>query len=139
MTIRQFPPAPTACFVLSVLVLLAGCGPRIQVHYLAHEHYAQRPKGYPISITEYDYEEAYEEVAQVTTRAYDDRTVDVLGRSELRDIARRLGGDAVIQVSRTGEVSEEFGYRPGNLTRLGTRFVDHYVLSGIVVRFKREK
>jgi hypothetical protein len=74
--------------------------------------YPPRPPDYPIELTEYDYKEAYEELGQVKTRAYDDRLLETQGMSELRTIARQMGGDAVVRISRNSDVSEEIGYRP---------------------------
>lgn len=99
--------------------------------------YPSRPPDYPIELTEYDYKEPYEELGQVKTGTYDDRLLETQGMSELRKIARQMGGDAVVRISRNSDISEEVGYRPGALYRVGTKFVNKTSLTGVVVRFKR--
>jgi len=127
------------------VLLLAGQGCSLRPLYRPHIYrlspgfHTPRPPDYPISLTEADYRESYIEIAEVTTSPYDDRLVDSLGRSQLRDIARKLGGDAVIRITRNSVIVEETGYRPGALLRYGTRFVDKQSLTGVVVRFKRDK
>jgi len=132
--------------VLASLLLTSGCARAVgRVQRLTQQVYPPRPSDYPIQITEADFEtdlvrdDPYVEIAIVTSRAYDDRVIDIAGPADLRKLARALGGDAVIRVVRNGVVREEFGYRPGNLTRRGARFTDQCTLSGIVVRFKRER
>ena len=129
------------CLVLASLLLATGCARAVgRVQRLTQQAFPPRPSDYPIQITEADFkDDPYVEIAIATSRAYDDRMIDVAGPADLRKLARALGGDAVIRIVRNGVVREEFGYRPGNLMRRGARFTDQCTLSGIVVRFKRER
>jgi hypothetical protein len=121
-------------FALVTLLLcaatLAGC-------HSNTSPYPPRPPDYPIELTEYDFKESYEELGQAKTAPYDDRLLDTQGMGELRKIARKMGGDAVVRISRNSDISEEVGYRPGALLRVGTKFVNKTSLTGVVVRFRR--
>ena len=128
---------------LALVLATAGCSlNRLQeptIVLLHEKSFAPRPPDYPIAVTEADFKEPYVQLAQVTTSPYDDRMVDSLGEQELRELARRLGGDAVVQVVRNRQVIEEKIYRPwfGGWLSPGTRFVDTSSLTGAVVRFER--
>ncbi len=119
-----------AALLLCAATLSAGC-------HSNKSPYPPRPPDYPIELTEYDYKEPYEELGQVKTDPYDDRLIDTQGMGELRKMAREMGGDAVVRISRNSDISEEVGYRPGALLRVGTKFVNKTSLTGVVVRFKR--
>lgn len=124
-------------FLIGAVVFLGACSYGTRIERLSDTFYNPRVTNYEIAVTEYDYKEPYDEIAIVTTKAYDDRQVEVAGMSEMRRTARKLGGDAVVRLSRDGVVRNEIGYRPANLTNLGPVFVDKYVLRGVVVRFRR--
>ncbi|MCX7015951.1 MAG: hypothetical protein NTW86_25915 [Candidatus Sumerlaeota bacterium] len=96
--------------------------------------YPSQPKSQPILLTEGDVEEPYVVLGTAQSRSYRESEVDTLGAGELRDAARKMGGDAVIHVAKTPTLTEEFGYSPGALTRVGPKFVTQYVLGGVVVR-----
>lgn len=138
-----FRRAGAAMAGATLAIAIQGCGlhnlhgPRIERHVLYR--FLPRPSDYPIVLSETTFVEPHIAIATVTTRPYDDRLVESLGKSELRKTARRLGGDGVIRITRNSRVVEEFGYRPGNLLRYGPAFVDKVSLTGIVVRFKREE
>lgn len=108
-----------------------------RIRRIADEKYSPRPPEYPIHVTGGDLANPYRELAVVTTRAYDERVIEVAGMADLRTIACELGGDAVVRVVHNGVVAEEFGYDPGSLTRWGTRFDPRYTLTGVVVRYER--
>lgn len=94
---------------------------------------------YPISLTTGDYEEPYEEIRIVKTKLYDDMAIDSMAPAELKKLARKYGCDAVIHITRESMVSEQFGYAPGVLFRIGTRYVSKTRLSGVAIRFRRDK
>lgn len=122
--------------LLSVVALLAfGCASPATYRPLTSEHFPQRPADCPVVISDGSCEQPYTAIAEVTTQPYESRILDVAGRQELEKMARRLGGDAVIRVARNDVTREEFGYRPGALFRLGTRFVDRSTLTGVVVQY----
>ena len=126
----------TSLVTLGFMLAAAGCSlNRLQepsIVLLHEKNFAPRPPDYPIAVTEADFKEPYVQIAQVTTSPYDDRMVDSLGKQELRELARRLGGDAVVHVSRNLQVIEEKTYRPwfGGWLSPGTRFVDTSSLAG---------
>lgn len=109
------------------------------VRMLTGERATPRPAEYPISLTPNDYQEPYEEIAVIQTRSCRDDMLDTIGTADLRDLARKVGADAVVHVSRRSETGEEVAYRPGNLLRSGTRFVERSALVGVAVRFRREE
>ena len=117
------------------VALLASCGTPSTVRMIRPGPYAERPENYPILLTENGIDRPYEIIAEVTSSPYDARVLDEAGNAELRGFARKYGGDAVIKISREDNVAEEYGYRPGNLLRMGTKFVTRSTLSGLVVRF----
>ena len=125
----------SVCVILVLMGLAAACGTPGVINPLSRHSYPARSANYPIALFDDVCPQPYEVIAEVTTKAYDDRVVDITGKEELRAMARKMGGDAVIRVSRNGVVREEVGYRPGALFRMGTRFVDRYTLSGVVVRY----
>lgn len=127
--VRRAIPAIVA---MAALTILSGCS---YFMYTGPSH----SDDYPISLTEGDYQEPYVELREVSTKLYDDRVVESLGKAELKKLARKYGGDAVIHITRSGAVTEEFGYAPGTLYRFGTRYVSKTRMSGIVIRFKREE
>ncbi len=127
-----------ALLALVVALCTVGCGPRAGVRMLTTYDYSAYPADYPVVVTEDDLDVPYTEVAEVWTRPFDDRALETAGTAELRDIARGLGGDAVVHVTRDIELYEKLGYRPGNLLRHGTRFEDGWVLRGVVVRLRKQ-
>jgi hypothetical protein len=137
MKLSRLLKACLLCAAAAAPLLCSACatGPKIRI--VSDGAYAPRPHDYEIALTENDFKEPYVEIAQVTTRFYEDRMVDQLCRVELRRAARKLGGDAVVRIGREALTGEELGYRPGGLFRRGTRFVDKYALTGVVVRFDR--
>jgi hypothetical protein len=124
--------------VITLGILLSGCGKfSSDIDYLSSARYPAQPDDAEITITEGDLDTGYTEIAMVTTKSYDDRMVESAGRAELRRLARKVGGDAIINMTRDSNVEEEWTYRPGNLLRSGMRFTNRSTLSGIVVRLSQ--
>ena len=118
--------------------ILMGCNPYPRrVMHLTGTQFNPRPADYPIAVTESDYETPYVALAAITTKPYGINEIDVVGPQELRQMARDLGGDAVVRMSRNAMVVEQVAYRPGEVLRVGTQFEGKYSMSGVVVRFKR--
>jgi len=122
-------------FLLLLVLLSLGCATPVAIQRYAVHSYPARPADYPIALFDGECPDHYELLAKMTTRPYDDRDVDIIGKAELQSMARKLGGDAVVRLSRDAVMREEVGYSPGALLRVGTHFVDRYKLSGIVVRY----
>lgn len=100
--------------------------------------FAPRPDNYPIHVTDKDFTEPYVALGEVTSGAYDDRTVEVAGREELCQMARRMGGDGIVRLSRTYVEKREVSNAPEHILGIGLRDKTLVVLGGIVVRFKHE-
>lgn len=130
----------TLFLAMAILLTIAACAsyPRRTLRLTGTE-FRPRPPDYPIALTEDDYKTPYVALAVITTRAYQDEVVDVAGRQDLEQMARELGGDAVVRISRNALVVEDLAYRPGEVLRIGTRFEGKSSLSGVVVRFRREE
>jgi hypothetical protein len=135
-------PRRTICGLIALALAclaLVACNPYPRrVMRLTGTEFRPRPQDYPIAVTENNYETPYIALAAVTTKPYNINEIDTAGPQQLRQMARELGGDAVVRMSRNAMVVEEVDYRPGEVLKVGTRFEDKYTLSGIVVRFKRE-
>jgi len=134
MSSMSLMPLMSLCFLFAL-----GCattGPRIERQI--QQTFPPRPPDYPIQITSGQYTDPCVEIAEVTTQAYDDRLVDDLGKAELRRIARTLGGDAVVRVTRNGVFEEEGRRKRWPFYKFGFPVEDRLSLTGIVVRFKRE-
>ena len=125
--------------LLGLALAASACSTNRSMRMLTAERFARRLPDYPIELTESDYQEPHREIAVLTTGFYREDLLDTAGRAELRRLARRVGADAVVKISRRGETSEEVAYRPGNLFRTGTRFVEKTALTGVAVRFEREE
>jgi hypothetical protein len=127
---------------LCVLVALASAcsytGYRPAIQHIGTERHKPRPADYPIAVTERDFAQPYHPIAQVRSGDHDARLVEVAGFEELRAIARKIGGDAVVRVTRDAVVRDKVGYNPGYLFRRGQAMEERIVLSGVVVRFIRE-
>ncbi|MBN1867767.1 hypothetical protein JW916_10785 [Candidatus Sumerlaeota bacterium] len=136
---RTLPRSAAVCVLVAAAILSSACATGYNVRRISDRAYAPRPRDYKIALTENDFKEPYVEIAQVTTRYYEDRLVDQLGRVDLSRAARKLGGDAVIRIARNAILGQEAAYRPGALFHRGTQFVDKYSLTGIVVRFARDE
>jgi hypothetical protein len=128
-------------FLPLCLLLTVGCAttqwPKIERQI--SQSFPARPPDYPILITTGQYTEPSIEIAAVTTQPYDDRFLDDLGKAELRRIARSLGGDAVIRVTRNGVFEEEGRHKKWPFYKFGFPVEDKFSLTGIVIRFKREQ
>jgi len=129
--------AALACLA-SACRLGVGLPQTARTRMAADRSYAPRPHDYPIFLTEGDVQEPYEVLGTAQSRSCRENEIDALGPAELRQSARQMGGDAVIHVAKTPTLTEELGYRPGSLSRTGTRFVTQYVMSGTVIRFVRD-
>jgi hypothetical protein len=133
----------SAIILLTAFLLLASCTfvhspKRPMIQPLLHVDYPQRPADYPISVTTDDYDQPYIRVAILTTRVYDPVLVDSVGVSELKNLARRIGADAVVNVKRNMQTVEQYGYQPNAFFRYSTRYVDRTALEGVAVRFVRK-
>jgi len=130
-----------AIALVALVAAVSGCSvldrTRAQVEYLAAQTYAPRPPDYPISLTKGDYQEPYTEIALIRTGFYDERHVEARGNAQLREVAREIGGDAVIGIARESQVVEAIDYQAGGLLRTGTEFEERIALTGTVVRFVR--
>ena len=126
-----------ACAVARLSTGGFGAGEGTRVSMVTKGRVSARPADYPISLTAEDYQEPYDEIAVIRTHPCGDDMLDTVATAELRDLARQVGADAVLHISRRSETGEEIAYRPGNLLRQGTRFVERSELVGTAVRFKR--
>ncbi len=115
---------------------LSGYRPKID--YLTPERYNPRPPSYPIPVTKEDFDHPYKVLAQVRTSDYDQRMVEVSGYEELRSMARRIGGDAVIRVVWDSQVRDNIDYDPGVFINWRQEMEERVILTGLVVRFERE-
>lgn len=88
-----------------------------------------------IHVTERDLDTPYRALALIETGTHRRERLETEGVAELRALAARLHADAVIRVQAHPEMTEEVAYRPGHLTRVGTRFVTVYSLSGMAVAY----
>ncbi|NQU43034.1 hypothetical protein HQ520_07100 [bacterium] len=126
--------------LISALLLVAaaaGCARWPRIERITPTRFAPRPPDYPIALTHKDFDEPYSPIAVVATRPHEARLVDKAGQEELRAIARKLGGDAVVQIAYEGALDEDIGYHPGAFLRVGPRLEDKISLKGLVVRFDR--
>jgi len=96
-----------------------------------------RPAGYPIALTDHSFLEAHHPIGVARSRVHPEYDIDVLGPEDLRREARRMGGDAVVDIRKEPLVDERITYRPGALLRMGSEFVVNYQLVGTVVEFER--
>ena len=88
------------------------------------ETFSANPSDHPIRITEKDFSEPYIVLGEVTTKGYDDRVVDVAGKEELCRLARSIGGDGVIRMSRKYVEKREWGPAPEKVSGYGVRDQD---------------
>jgi len=133
----RFAAAALLCLGLG---LGASCtGNERHVLPLTHTRYPQRASEYPIALTESDYDTPYVPLALVTSKPYYDSELEDAGSEELRAMARRLGGDAVIRISRNARVANEPRTHAAEPHAGPPQLEGKSTLSGIVVRFKDEE
>ena len=124
-----------ACLVATVLVTL-GCQ-NASVNVI--QSFPKRPSDYPIYLVEGDVMEPYTLVATIRTEAFEEWEADHQGPESLRRWARRLGGDAVINMQRTPVMVERFGFFPARTYRAGTDVVTAYYYTGTIIRLDRSQ
>lgn len=129
--------------VCLLILVLGGCTfvhspKRPMIQPLLPGDFPQRPPDYPISVSAGDFDQPYTRVAIVTTRVYDEALLDSVAIGELKQLARRVGADAVVDVKRNMQTVEQYGYQPNAFFRYSTRYVDRTALEGVAVRFVRE-
>lgn len=86
-----------------------------------------------VFVTSRGLEVPHRRIAVISTDPHRREAVEIEGVAELRQRARALGADAVIEVRAEPQLIEEIAYRPGTLTRLGTEWVTVYSLRGVAV------
>jgi hypothetical protein len=129
-------------YLLLTLLVLLSCtactGPALhaQINRYPGQVYPPNPADHPIRISEKDFPEAYTVLGEVTTKGYDDRVVDIAGKEELCRLARALGGDGVIRISRKYVEKQEWGAAPETVSGYGIRDQNKVILNGFVIRFK---
>lgn len=133
--------ASRLCLFLALggMLLLTACtGPMLlsKIDRYPGEIFPPNPPDHPIRITEKDFSEAYIVLGEVTSKGYDDRVVEVAGKEELCRMARNMGGDGVIHLSRKYVEKREWGAAPETVSGYGMRDQDKVILNGFVVRFK---
>ncbi|MFW5870235.1 MAG: hypothetical protein ACOCVL_01080 [Candidatus Sumerlaeota bacterium] len=126
-----------------LILVLGGCTfvhspKRPMIQPLLPVDFPQRPPDYPVTVTAGDFDQPYTRVAIVTTRVYDEALLDSVAIGELKQLARRVGADAVLGVKRNMQTVEQYGYQPNAFFRYSTRYVDRTALGGVAVRFVRE-
>ena len=128
---------PSCLLVACLTASLSACvAQRGRVTVL--RSYPPRTADYPIFLTEGAVEEPHETIATVQTGCYEEWELRERGRAELRETARRLGGDAVLRIQRQPRVTEKPALLRTRASRVGTKLVTAFYYTGTVVRFIRD-
>jgi hypothetical protein len=123
-----------------ILALLMGCGHTLHEIYLESSAESEVRLLHrdvdSIWLTSGEIEAPHRELAVISTPPLSPELLQTVGLNELRLRAHQIGAHSVVRVQALPQLTEEITYRPGNLTRVGTRWVTHHRLTGVAVVFE---